>query len=142
MSTPLIHVFVYGTLKPGEVNDWIYRGWEVEFQPAIVHGLLYHLPLGYPAIIPGEGMVQGFVAAFSDPEFLQTLDDFEQHDPEEFASFAPNLPLAQYQYQRESIPAFTPEGQPLGMAWVYRMTLFQVDRLGGVPIPDGVWSSK
>ena len=57
-----IQVFVYGTLKPGEVNYQLYCAESVvEFFPAVAKGLLYKLPIGYPAMTRGDRNVLGFV---------------------------------------------------------------------------------
>jgi gamma-glutamylcyclotransferase (GGCT)/AIG2-like uncharacterized protein YtfP len=63
-----LHVFVYGTLKPGEVNFDRYCGNKVIASRRVyIDGNLYHLPrLGYPGAIHGDRQVHGFVLAFND----------------------------------------------------------------------------
>uniref|UniRef100_A0ACD5GUF5 Gamma-glutamylcyclotransferase family protein n=1 Tax=Desertifilum tharense IPPAS B-1220 TaxID=1781255 RepID=A0ACD5GUF5_9CYAN len=73
-----IRVFVYGTLKPGEYNYQRYcQGKTIAEQSAIALGELFTLPVGYPALIPGEQPVRGFVLTFNDPQILADLDRLE-----------------------------------------------------------------
>ncbi|MBW4519137.1 MAG: gamma-glutamylcyclotransferase [Scytolyngbya sp. HA4215-MV1] len=134
-------VFVYGTLKPGEMNDWVVRDQVVSARPAIAFGQLFSLSLGYPAMAIGSDPIQGVLLSFRDERILLTLDTFEQHDPQEFAYHAPGQILHQNQYQRHPIAVFSPSHHPLGIAWAYLMTLEQINRLGGRFLPDGQWLS-
>lgn len=138
----LTYVFVYGTLKPGEVNYSVCADSVVHVQPAIAQGRLYHLPFGYPAMTLGAAeIVQGFVLSFADPSILTILDEFEQHDHETFQQLAPEQFLAANQYQRVILETHTPKRSPLMHAWGYVMTLEQVVRLNGVRLATGCWSS-
>jgi gamma-glutamylcyclotransferase (GGCT)/AIG2-like uncharacterized protein YtfP len=139
---PLINVFVYGTLQPGEVNYDICADKVVTVQPAIALGQLFALPFGYPAMTPGRNLIYGSVLSFAQPEILAILDEFEQHEPETFASYAPSHSLEQNQYQRQQILVFDRDQNEQGTAWTYLMTQLQIDRLGGISIPDGRWSSS
>ncbi|HEY9708979.1 MAG TPA: gamma-glutamylcyclotransferase [Oculatellaceae cyanobacterium] len=126
-------VFVYGTLKPGEVNYQMYcTGKVVEAKRAIAFGQLFDLPLGYPGMTLGENTVQGFVLTFADPAILSLLDELEDYNP--------NRIPEQNEYNRQQIEIYNPTGQALGLAWVYLMTLEQVQRLGGILIPSGWWN--
>lgn len=135
----MIQVFVYGTLKPGEVNYRVCAGAVVETRPAIASGLLYALPLGYPAMTAGKGMVRGSILSFAHPGILSVLDEFEQHDPQEFSHLLPDLCWQQHQYQRQQIQVFDPKQNCLTPAWAYLMTAQQVTQLGGVLIGNGDW---
>jgi len=140
MTIPL-NVFVYGTLKPGACNYAVCEPYVIGAQRAIAHGSLYHLPFGYPALtIEVPGIVQGWRLTMSGTEALSVLDEFEQHDPEVFCQTMPKLALEAHQYQRVLLPVFTPERSPLDQAWAYTMTLAQIDRLNGQPIPTGCWN--
>ena len=67
-------VFVYGTLKPGECNYRRYcEGKVVEALPAIARGQLFALPIGYPAMVAGEGIVCGFLLRFANCGILVHL---------------------------------------------------------------------
>lgn len=71
-----LHVFVYGTLKPGAANFDRYCGNKVvNSHRAHIYGELYDLPLsGYPAAIHGIRKVYGFVMSFNDITISQKLD--------------------------------------------------------------------
>jgi gamma-glutamylcyclotransferase (GGCT)/AIG2-like uncharacterized protein YtfP len=130
----LLKVFVYGTLKPGECNYQRYcAGFVVGAQPAVARGLLFALPVGYPAMTPGEGSVHGVLLSFANPAILRHLDELE--------NYAPHLPDSQNEYDRQQIEVFNPALQSLGLVWAYLMTPERVRRIGGVPIPAGVWSA-
>lgn len=137
-----LHVFVYGTLKPGERNHWVCRDWVVRALRAIVPGQLYALPLGYPALTPGTAPIQGTLLSFLDPTILLTLDAFEQHDPEHFGRSRPGLLVEEHQYRRQLVEVFEQDWQAIGTAWAYTMELSQVQRLGGILLPDGCWTDE
>ena len=141
--TEYIQVFVYGTLKPGEVNYRICAPYVLKAQPAIASGQVYHLPFNYPAMaIATEGMVQGVLLSFADAEILTILDDFEQHDPTAFQRLLPQHAVEAYQYSRKKIQTYTPKRTPLEAAWGYVMELDQIYHLQGLLIPDGYWSQQ
>ena len=77
-------VFVYGTLKPGGKNFHVAKlGGAFVVRAAYVEGMqLYALePEAYPAMIPGEGRVSGFVLDYEDIEAaLPQLDALEGCD--------------------------------------------------------------
>jgi len=130
-----LNVFVYGTLKPSEVNYGRYcAGKVVEEKRAIAFGQLYDLPLGYPAMTLGESPVHGYLLTLADPTVLSILDGLEDYDPNRMAE--------QNEYNRQQIEIYDLSGQPLGLAWVYLMTSKLVQRLGGILIPSGWWSSS
>jgi gamma-glutamylcyclotransferase (GGCT)/AIG2-like uncharacterized protein YtfP len=140
-----VPVFVYGTLKPGEVNDWVYRHYSVVAVPAIAFGALYHLRLGYPALTLGRDRVQGMLLTFGYTEgkapILEVLDQFEQHDPISLRRCVPDCRLVDYHYQRQWIDVFDPVGTPLSQAWAYTMPLAQVRSLASRRIESGIWRS-
>jgi gamma-glutamylcyclotransferase (GGCT)/AIG2-like uncharacterized protein YtfP len=138
----VISVFVYGTLKPEEVNYWVCEPWVIQKQPAITYASLYHLPLGYPAIAPGTIPVSGYLMQFEAEYILQRLDEFEQHDPAIVNLHAPEIIYSESQYQRQLISVFDLQGRALGQAWAYTMTLAQVEQLGGQHLPEGYWTGK
>jgi gamma-glutamylcyclotransferase (GGCT)/AIG2-like uncharacterized protein YtfP len=128
-------VFVYGTLKPGECNYPHYcEGKVANAVPAIARGELFDLPMGYPAMVAGEGTVCGFLLYFADSAVLTNLDRLEDYHPDR----AP----AQNEYQRQEIEIFDRYRQPLGTAWAYFMLADRVRSLGGIPLPDGIWHNK
>lgn len=126
----LLAVFVYGTLKPGGMY---YKTQCESFRPqalaAWMPGRLYHLPgLEYPAVTVGEDQIQGYVLLFEDHSALALLDVVEEYNPEDPANSL---------YQRESLTVETEQGPY--QVWVYRMSPEQVENLGGVYEPSGVW---
>ncbi|WP_199295810.1 gamma-glutamylcyclotransferase [Trichocoleus sp. FACHB-591] len=130
-----LKVFVYGTLKPGEVNYQRYcAGKVVTATPAIARGQLFALPLGYPAMTWGTQTVHGFLLSFQDTAILSRLDALED--------FVSGRSPEQNEYQREVITVFDSEGQPLGRAWAYLMHLHHIQQLRGVLIPDGIWLAQ
>lgn len=133
-------VFVYGTLKPGESNYHLCANSVIEAHPAIAQGQLYALPLGYPVLTPGDGLVYGVALSFSNSDILSILDEYEQHDPVELEQYFPEVVLDEHQYERSQIPIYTVDRQPSGTAWAYLMTRSQAQRLSGVLLPDGHWS--
>jgi len=129
-----LKVFVYGTLKPGECNYQRYcTGFVVAAEPAVARGQLFALPVGYPAMTPGDGLVHGVLLSFASPAILRNLDELEDYDP--------HRPTSQNEYDRQQIEVFNPALQSLGLVWAYLMTPEKVRRIGGVPIPAGVWSA-
>jgi gamma-glutamylcyclotransferase (GGCT)/AIG2-like uncharacterized protein YtfP len=137
-----LRVFVYGTLKPGEINDWVYRKSRVKAQTAIAYGHLYALPLGYPAMTSGKSLVYGHLLSFASSDILPVLDQFEQHDPEELERHAPGQSFQQNQYERRLIEVLDRNQFTLGLAWAYTMTTEQVTQLGGTLLANGNWNSK
>ncbi len=140
----LLKVFVYGTLKPGECNYQRYCGDRVvEAIEAIARGRLFDLPLGYPALIPGDSPVWGVLLSFANASVLRDLDLLEDYDPDREAELN--------EYCRCQIEVFHPplsEGgriwadcQSLGLAWAYLMAPDRVRCLGGVAIASGWWGA-
>lgn len=135
----VIHVFVYGTLKRGEINHHMCSNHIVEARPALAHGCLYALPFGYPAMSPEPGIVQGELLSFAQADILDRLDAFERHDPEEFSRYAPSQRLEQHEYKRSTIATYDTAQHFLSLAWAYVMTREQILALGGIALPDGRW---
>ncbi|WNZ22992.1 gamma-glutamylcyclotransferase [Leptolyngbya sp. NK1-12] len=132
-SNPL-KVFVYGTLKPGEINyDHYCQGRVLHAQAAIMIGQLYDLPFGYPAMTVGNSLVYGFLLSFADPAILTHLDQLEEYDP--------NRPTEQNEYVRVAAEVFDLNHRSLGQAWVYQMDKTLVNKLGGILLPQGRWGS-
>jgi gamma-glutamylcyclotransferase (GGCT)/AIG2-like uncharacterized protein YtfP len=65
-------VFVYGTLKRGQVRE---RSWPIKpqaIEPATVRGTLYDLGK-YPALIAGDDLVAGEIWRFEPAKMAETL---------------------------------------------------------------------
>ena len=73
-------VFVYGTLKPGEANYLSYcNGKAISQVSGYTWGDLYALPMGYPAMAPGNDRVYGVCLTFTDASVLNVLDRLEDY---------------------------------------------------------------
>ncbi|MEG4284445.1 gamma-glutamylcyclotransferase [Microcoleus sp. A006_D1] len=128
-------VFVYGTLKPGECNYLRYcEGKVVDACPAIARGQLFALPIGYPAMVAGDGTICGFLLCFANSAILDDLDRLEDYDP--------LREPAQNEYQRQSIEICDRQLKSLGQAWAYLMLPDRVRALGGIWLPDGTWENR
>jgi gamma-glutamylcyclotransferase (GGCT)/AIG2-like uncharacterized protein YtfP len=131
----VIKVFVYGTLKPGEENYQRYcAGKVVNTTRAVAQGKLFALPMGYPAMIPGDDAVYGYLLSFTNSDVLTALDELEGYHPDRDAS--ENL------YNRKQIETQDLQGHLLGYAWVYIMTEKLAIQLQGIHQPNGWWSSS
>lgn len=136
-----LRVFVYGTLMPGDRYHREYCGdYLTNAIPAAVRGQLYDFPqLGYPAMTAGHDWVKGYLLAFRQSaatckDILRRLDALE--------GYVSDAAIADGDYQRLQVPIFTPEREPLQMAWVYQMSAEQVHQQRGVYLPGGDWRSR
>ena len=128
-------IFVYGTLKPGEVNYQRYcQGKVIDASPAFTFGQLFALPVGYPALTQGPGHVYGVVLTFADDRILADLDQLEDYDPDR--------PISDNEYQRELREVFRLDGPSLGQVWTYFMTPEKVQSLGGILLTEGFWGNR
>lgn len=132
---PLLPVFVYGTLLPGERNAHIAaQGGEFTVCPATLRGFrLFDLrPEGYPGIVPGEAgdLIHGALLTYAPADWeraLALLDELEGVDE--------TPPV----YSREQVRLTLANGEGVS-AWVYVFAL--ADRLrqtGAVLVPGGDW---
>ncbi|WP_310422291.1 gamma-glutamylcyclotransferase [Chamaesiphon sp. VAR_48_metabat_135_sub] len=130
-----LHIFVYGTLKPGATNFDRYCGTKIiTSHRAYIGGKLYHFPsLGYPGAIHGFGQVHGFVFSFDDRSILLELDELEDYDPQRQP--------AENDYTRELVTTYTLNGNFHRSTWAYFMNPQHVRQFGGVLLPDGWWVS-
>lgn len=127
-------VFTYGTLKPGEINYRFCADKATEAIKSYTKGELFDLPLGYPAMIPGNRRVEGFLLIFPDKSILTVLDELEDYQSDR--------PLQENEYYRQEREICSPSGESLGPAWVYLMTWELVQQLGGVLLPSGWWTGR
>ena len=76
------YIFVYGSLMRGFWNYDRYLHGKGEFiGVGSLEGDLFHLPDGYPALLPGEGTVWGEVIKLLDKSTINALDRLEGHTP-------------------------------------------------------------
>jgi gamma-glutamylcyclotransferase (GGCT)/AIG2-like uncharacterized protein YtfP len=79
----LQYIFVYGTLKTGQLREDCWPHSPLEIEPATVLGQLYDLG-SYPALLPGDDVVEGEAWRLAEsemPDTLRVLDEIEgYHD--------------------------------------------------------------
>lgn len=145
MSTPTAdstyHIFVYGTLKPGQqFFEAMCAPYVKAAAAAIAPGRLYDLPAGYPALTLEPGWVWGWRLSFCDPAALTQLDAFEDCNPArpEAGEYQRLIRPIYQPPQGEPVPSAA-ELAPLGTAWVYVMSLPRVVQMGGRWLPAGRW---
>ena len=134
-------LFVYGTLREGGSNHaWLLRTHPQGLTPARVAGRLFHLPAGYPALVPtaepaepppGPGWVVGDFVGYDDEDDLESA----------LADLDPLEGVEEGLFTREILPVRLEGGQRYH-AWVY---VFHVERLPrlereAVELPDGDWA--
>lgn len=127
----MLSIFVYGTLKPGYSNYRYCGDHVVKAEAAMVHGTLFELPVGYPAMAVGSGWVKGVRLIFADTQILTALDTLED--------YCPSRSSAENEYQRVWVEIFSRSAQPLGMGWTYRMNPERIQNGKGHLIEDGEW---
>lgn len=135
-------LFVYGTLREGGPNHaWLMRTHPEGLTGAWVAGRLFHLPAGYPALVPGAeppapppgpGWVRGDFVGYDDEADLESA----------LADLDPLEGVEEGLFTREILPVAL-EGGARYRAWVY---VFHVERLPrlereAVELLDGDWAS-
>ncbi|WP_369389017.1 gamma-glutamylcyclotransferase family protein [Streptomyces sp. CG1] len=137
-GTPL-PFFVYGTLRPGEVNhDLFLRGRTTAEEPARLPGAALYDGPGYPYAVerPGGAIRGELVTARPESyaELLAALDRLEE--------YAPGDPQSLYErVARQAVR--TADGAPV-RAWVYLAAprVAAALRANGTRIEDGDWRSR
>ena len=143
--TPLLPVFVYGTLRPGERNAHVAaRGGSFTARPATLAGFrLFHLrPEGYPGIVPGAAsdLVYGAALTYAPADWEQALtllDALEGVDE--------TPPLYTRQRVRLTLEGGAVGSGPLGSreeveGWVYVYACAgRLSQSGVTPLPGGDW---
>ena len=124
-------IFVYGTLKPGEINYPYCADQVIEATRVYTKGRLYDLPLGYPAMTPGTERVDGFLLVLANPSCLEILDQLEDYHPDKQPQ--------DNEYYRQKTLVYR-SGEPIGEAWGYFMAAQKIGQLGGVWLPSGWWT--
>jgi len=92
------------------------------------YGLLYHLPEGYPALLPGDEIVEGEIMEPVDEKLLKSLDWLEGYKE----GSSDNL------YIRESRRILTEDGKEM-VCWIYIYANEKYAREKGIFLPDGNW---
>ena len=130
MADQVKHLFVYGTLMCGQANHDRFCGDALTIEPAVTTGRLYHLPMGFPAMIEaGDGQVFGEAMTFPDLDaVLRQTDRLEGYDPRR-----PDSSM----YRRIVVSVLSgPSPRPL-MAWTYVWN--RALPRGAVALPSGHW---
>ena len=134
----MIPLFVYGSLQPGGQYWPDYCEQRVEqLCSACVRGLLYDLPLGYPALVaagsPHANWVQGFLWLKLSKDLFK-IDQLEGYQPERSA--------IDNEYNRRQVDCYdVHHSQRITQAWVYEMQKNRVSNLKGTLIESGKWST-
>lgn len=132
---PLLPVFVYGTLLPGERNAQVAaRGGHFTARPATLAGfrLLDLRPEGYPGIVPGAAsdLVHGAALTYAPADWeraLALLDELEGVDE--------TPPL----YTRQRVRLTLQGGEEVeGWVYVYALSA-RLEQAGVTPVPGGDW---
>ena len=134
-----LKIFVYGTLKPKELNfQRLCQPYVSDCYPATTQGQLYALPEGYPAMVlptleTPTSSVKGYVLLFEQAGILQALDELEGYDP--CGEGCLN------EYDRCQVRVVDATTQRSDSAWAYVMTLRKIQQRGGLLVSDGCWRS-
>lgn len=129
----LTRVFVYGTLCQGQRYHHIIAPFAKQIQKAMVPGLLFDLPLGYPAMIEGNGSVSGELVDLHDvKKALSQLDDLEDYEEGGFNN----------EYERVVCKAVTQNGEEHD-CYVYLYSPNRREWLAqnGTLVPSGNWQA-
>ena len=130
-----VKVFVYGTLKPGEINYQYYCDGKVQsLCRAYTWGNLYSLPVGYPAMTSGDNQAWGMLLTFANLNILDSLDKLENYQETRASELN--------EYYRILVPVFSCTDELLGEAWCYLMTIARVKKYNGKAISSGWWTKS
>ncbi|HHY64567.1 MAG TPA: gamma-glutamylcyclotransferase [Clostridiaceae bacterium] len=122
-------VFVYGTLMEGFRNyKKFLKGRINRIIPGKTHGLLYHLPEGYPALLEGKEAVEGEIMEPVDEKLLKALDRLEGYSE----GRSGNL------YVRVARNIMTVKGEEIP-CWVYFYENERHAKEKGILVPGGNW---
>lgn len=123
-------IFVYGSLRQDFWNhDKVFKHRLRKIEKGQLKDFsLYHLPAGYPAIVPGNDTVYGEICTLSHTKHLKSIDLLEGYTGN------PTIDL----YIREKRPVLLENGQE-EMCWVYLYINQNHVRNKGIYIPHGDW---
>ncbi|HEU5328853.1 MAG: gamma-glutamylcyclotransferase family protein [Thermomicrobiales bacterium] len=121
-------LFVYGTLKQGQLNCPLLDPYARAVEPAWTQGVLYDFGL-YPGLVAGAGIVHGELVQL-DPatltEALALLDRLEGYQPDDLPGSI---------YRREVVTVETAHGTQV-RAYTY---FYNHDPAGLPRVADGAW---
>jgi gamma-glutamylcyclotransferase (GGCT)/AIG2-like uncharacterized protein YtfP len=133
-NVPPPALFVYGTLKRGQINDVLLQPYVEFVEPAWTHGTLYDLG-DFPALTHGSGVVHGelvHVPVALLPKLLAVLDGLEGYREDDRAGS---------HYLRDVIDVWMEAGrQCRASAYFYNSANPHLPALDLFPaLDDGVW---
>ncbi|WP_326596052.1 gamma-glutamylcyclotransferase family protein [Streptomyces sp. NBC_01803] len=139
MGAESLPFFVYGTLRPGQVNhDWALRGRTAAEEPAWLPGAVLYAGPGYPYAVPAPGggadtVVSGELIHLLPGHFdavLAVLDRLED--------YAPGAP--DNVYERVAAGVLRADGDPVRASlYLAAAPLAARLRASGTVIPGGDW---
>ncbi len=122
-------IFVYGSLRQDFWNhDKVLKNRVRNIIPGTIHGALYHLPAGYPAITSGTDTVHGEVCILSRNKHLKSIDLLEGYTGD------PSIDL----YTRKKKTVTFADGHT-EECWVYLYIDQNYVKKKGAYIPHGDW---
>ena len=133
MPNDIIHLMVYGTLLSNEKNHRRFCGDAVTVETAVTRGVLYDLPMGFPALVDAEeGEVYGEAMTFPDIEaVLRRTDLLEGYDP---------LRPDESMYRRLAAPILIQSSGTRVLAWTYVWN--RPLPHGAIQLPSGCWRDR
>ncbi|WP_327182935.1 gamma-glutamylcyclotransferase family protein [Streptomyces sp. NBC_01334] len=158
MSAPELPFFVYGTLRPGEVNhDLLLRGRTLREEPARLAGAVLYQGPGYPYAVEEPGgtvageLVTPLPRAYA--RLLAELDRLEEYVPGDPRNLyerverevaLPSVTVATDGDEEGEEGAVLGSGAPVVRAWVYVAAPAVADRLRarGKLIESGDWLTR
>ncbi|MFI7019837.1 gamma-glutamylcyclotransferase family protein [Streptomyces sp. NPDC050164] len=132
--------FVYGTLRPGEVNhDLFLRGRTRSEAPGRLSGAVLYEGPGYPYAVeePGGGVVRGELVTAHPHAYAELLAELDRLE-----DYAPGNPRSLYERVERKVVRDT-DGAAV-RAWVYVAAPAVAARLRtrGRPIAGGEWRAR
>lgn len=124
-------LFIYGSLAEGMVHFDKIRDFIVSVVPAVAHGTVYRLKVGYPAmVLGGQDLIHGNLVELKPSEMLwHLLDGFYGYNQQE-----PSKSL----YVRDAINVLA--NSTVSTAWVYVLPADKIPANAQV-IPGGDWQT-
>lgn len=130
------YFFFYGCLMSNFPNhEKLLKPHTLSVDKATTHGVLYHLPCGYPVMCVGEGKIKGEVMLLKDTSTLITYLDVLKgyYGPgREENHYERIIQLVEVENTGEKLPAYV---------YTYPAHLGKELELSAIAIPDGDWSS-
>ena len=102
------YLFTYGTLRNDSdiFKDWGLSAYLEYVKDATIIGSLYSVNDWYPALVEGDEEIQGQLFKIKDISILQSLDRYEQYNPENVLDslYTREVSPEGYQYYKYNMP--------------------------------------